>query len=245
MIDVRMTSPEIAANRPRVALLTIASIEQHGAHLPVGTDWVIGNALSAAIAMEVDAYHLPPLPFGTAREHSGNPGTAFLAPTTLFSVVRDLCLSLYEQGFNRVAVMQTHGGNWVIKPAVRDLNLGTPGLQVIWFDPFRLAAARLRDICETSAVEVHGGEMETSLMLALDPRSVRMDLAVDFEPEATQEYLDYVPMTALCPAGVWGYARRATVEKGQRCLEALTNESVAYIRRTFARMAVLRRDGSP
>lgn len=240
MIDTRLSSPAIAASRPELALLTVASIEQHGAHLPVGTDWIIGCALSAAIAVEAEAYLLPPLPFGSAREHTGNMGTAFLAPTTLFAAVKDLCLSLHEQGFRRVAVMQTHGGNWVIKPAVRELNLGTPGLQVVWFDPFRLAATRVREICETSAVEVHGGEMETSVMLALDPQSVRMDLAVDFIPDATQEYLDYVPMTMLCPPGIWGRARLATAEKGRRCFDALVQESVAYIRRSFARLEEIR-----
>jgi creatinine amidohydrolase len=241
MMDAYWSSPSLRREAPSMALITIGSVEQHGAHLPVGTDWIVGQALAPAVARQLNAYCLPVMPFGTAREHAGNPGTVFLEPQTLMQVVTDLCLALGEEGFHKICVLQTHGGNWVIKPTARDLNLKHPELTVVWADPFRLAATALREICPTSASEVHAGEMETSLMLHIAHDSVDMSKAVDFVPEASQEYLDYLHATDLCPGGVWGRPTLATKEKGARVFEALVTAAVAYFSSTHERLQEMKR----
>lgn len=240
MLDARLSTAALKAAGPTMAVLTIASVEQHGAHLPVGTDWIIGQALSKLVAGQLGAYCLPVMPFGTAREHGGNVGTVYVEPATLMAALTDLCLSLRDQGIRKICVLQTHGGNWVVKPAVRDLNLKYPDLTVVWADPFRIGAAALREICPSAAQEVHAGEMETSLMLHIDPEAVDMPSAVDFVPDATQEYLDYIPATTLCPHGVWGRPTLASAEKGERCLAALVRDSVRYFAETHQRLASLR-----
>jgi len=239
--DAFLSTHALRAARPEMALLTIGSVEQHGAHLPLGTDWIIGQALAPRVADALGAYCLPVMPFGTAREHSGNLGTTFLEASTLYAVVTDLCTTLAAEGFHKICVLQTHGGNWVIKPAVRDLNLKRPGLAVAWADPFRLALPALKEACPTCINEVHGGEMETSVMLHIAPHLVDMSKAVDFVPEgATQEYLDYLPVTRLCPPGIWGRATLATPAKGKVCFEALVEASVRYFAETHRRLAALR-----
>jgi len=67
-------------------------------------------------------YLLPPVPFGNSREHMGFRGTITLRPTTLAMILEDIADSLHHHGFRTVVVFSSHGGNWIIKPALRELN---------------------------------------------------------------------------------------------------------------------------
>jgi len=232
VVDWRASSREIAARQPGTALINLASVEQHGPHLPVGTDYLIGQAIAAEVARRLDAYLLPSLPVGTCQEHLGGAGTVWIGPETLFSLVCDLCLSLGRQGFRRIAFLLSHGGLWMVKPAVREVNLNHPGLTVIWthtYDHLRTSAP----ILESAGMDLHAGESETSLLLHLHPDLVRMDLAVDHQPGVGREYLDYLPCLAVCPDGVWGQPTLASADKGRRLFEAMVAGLVEYCRATF------------
>lgn len=244
MWDVGSTTLELKRaieTGPPIALVPIASIEQHGPHLPVGTDWFIGTAVAKAVAERLNAFLLPTLPFGTAQEHSAAAGTVWLRQTTLFAVVKDVLASLRRQGFRRVVVLSSHGGNWILKPAVREFNLDHPGFYALLVAPHDVAGPRLREIFST-AKEVHAGEFETSVMLYLKGESVAMDRAVDYTPEVGQEFLDYVGALGVLPQGVWGRSTLATAEKGARAMAAMVEATVHYVAETFARLDGLVRD---
>ena len=243
-MDVRNSSADvrgaIEAGVP-VALVPIASIEQHGPHLPVGTDWIIGNELARRVAERLGAFLLPTIPFGTAQEHSPSAGTVWVRQRTLFAVIEDVLTALEAQGFRRAVVLSTHGGNWIIKPAVREFNLNHGKLRALWVIPYDLAARRLSEVLQQPS-GIHADEAETSLMLYLDPSAVRMDLAVDFLPDVGREYLDYARVLEVTPQGVWGRPTLASARKGEQILQILVEETVAYVQQSFERLQELRKE---
>lgn len=238
MVDWRNTSGDIAASGADIALINIGSVEQHGPHLPVGTDTIIGQHLARAVASGLGAYLLPTFAVGNCQEHQGRAGGVWMRPQTLFAMITDVCLSLREQGFRKIVILPTHGGLWVLKPAVRELNLNYPDLIVLLVPEASPDGGE--PTLEGTGPDVHAGEAETSLMLFLDPATVKAGLAVDAQPLAGREYLDYVTMGQLSPAGVWGSGTLGTAAKGQRLFEQRTAQIVDYCQRAFAAVTEIR-----
>ncbi|RKX99981.1 creatininase family protein, partial [Candidatus Poribacteria bacterium] len=116
MVTVFNTWEEVKEANVEIAILPIGSIEQHGRHLPLGTDWLIADRLARELGERLNAYVLPALPYGNSQEHMGFPGTIPLRPQTLALVIEDIILSLRHHGIKKVVVLSTHGGNWIIKP---------------------------------------------------------------------------------------------------------------------------------
>ncbi len=253
MLDYRNTSPEIRAAQPRLALLPLAAIEQHGPHLPLAADWIVVDALAREVARQLPApaYLLPTFPYGSSLSQAGFPGTVWLGFETLALVVRDVVEALRAQGINRVAVLSSHGGpnestakprgNFIVKTAVRQLNYDYPDLDVIWVQPLSAARRELAGIFGSAAEDVHAGEVETSLLLHLRPDLVHLDRAADFAPGVGREYLDYVPFADLCPGGTWGRPSLASAEKGARAFAAAAEATVRYVTATFAALDQLKR----
>ena len=228
------TWPEVqrlVAGGCRTAVLPLGSTEQHGPHLPLGTDTRIGDALADRLcAAAGDALACPTLPVGCASEHLAFPGTLHVEPATLAAVVRDTIRALAGHGIERVFVFSAHGGN------VAPLRAMLPGLQA---DCAPVAVSAYTDLdglmaalhAEAAAAGVpaaegghHAGEVETSILLALDPARVRTDalapglLADAADPQA----LFYPDLRANAPGGVVGDPRRADAARGLRYLRVWT-----------------------
>jgi creatinine amidohydrolase len=220
----------IPAKDQALVVLPTAAIEQHGPHLPVGVDAILGQALLAAalpkIAGRAPVYIAPPLTYGKSNEHLGFPGTVTLSAWTLRRLVLALATQLRDLGFRRLAIFNTHGGNsTVLATTVRELR-ETPGLD----------AAILRHGFEpdVSAQEAawgfHADEWETSLMLACAPELVRMKQAVCEYPARLDDPGELRPENApatfawltsdISKSGVMGDATKATAAKGRRWLDA-------------------------
>jgi creatinine amidohydrolase len=243
-IDIQASTYRLRELRPSIAILPVAALEQHGPHLPVATDWLVVEHIARRVAEELpDSLLLPCLPFGTSLGHLGTAGTVGLAWPTLLHVITDVVGSLLAQDIERVAVINNLGevagipvqprGNFIAKTAVRQLNYANPRLQALWLQPMTVAAAELRTIFDSWSDDVHAGEVETSLMLALRPDLVK-GRGADHVPAVARQFTDWAPFGQLAPGGVWGRPSLASVEKGQRALEAAVQASVAYIRESFA-----------
>ncbi len=232
MLDDTATGPEIGAAAPEVAVLGIGAIEQHGRHLPVGTDFLLAIELSRHVATELDAWLLPPIPVSMSECHGPMGGTVWLKPATLAAVLRDIARSVEAQGVRLLLVLNCHGGNFILEPAIEQLNRELRWLRVV------LAPEVLADlpgeppIFETGALEVHAGEAETSAMLHYYPDLVREERH-DGPITVGREFLDYTTLDRLNPEGTWGFPSRADAAKGERAARARVRACAAYARRAL------------
>jgi len=274
------TYDEMGALSPEIAILPLGSFEQHGPHLPLGTDIYLIEALAEGVAQKLGAFLLPVQPISTCYEHRGKKGSVHYEAGVFYKVIIQIVESLYETGFRRVAILPGHGGIFVLEPAVRRLNAAHPDLTVIAADaydalslpdnPFAPAGARKAgnaaadtdadsdtaetvfgtadansDAPDTAAAisvaeylsnDIHAGDVETSLMLHLHPDLVDMSKAADFVPEKPRPYLNYGSIFTMSPSGVWGYAARATAEKGKWLYENAVNATAKRIAGQFAEL---------
>jgi creatinine amidohydrolase len=225
----RLTWMEIRDLEKRNAalVLPVGAIEQHGPHLPVVTDLLLAERF-LDLALErlpdtVNIWRLPALSFGKSNEHSGYPGTFTLSASTLLSAVRDLAKAALESGFRRLVLLNSHGGNRAALDLIaRDIRAEF-GLMVFSVFPPALAP----DPLETSDAEkkfgIHAGDWETSVMLALAPELVKMDLANSSFPSFGAEHLTLTTSGASVAwltrdwnaTGTWGDATLASAERGR------------------------------
>jgi mycofactocin system creatininase family protein len=198
-------------------VVPLGATEQHGPHLPLGTDTVIASALASSLPGAVVA---PALPYGSSGEHAGFPGTLSIGRSALELVLVELVRS---SSFARVLLVSAHGGN---------------------AEPLAAAVRRLRD--EGHDVwgwsprwrgDAHAGRVETSLMLALAPELVGSDrVAGNVEPlAALMPRLRAEGVRALSPNGVLGDPSGASAKEGRALLAAATADLVAFADARHAR----------
>ena len=222
MFDWTNTYLDLETSDVDTAVLLFGAIEQHGPHLPISTDWFVGEAVARGVAEKLDAFLLPGIPFGNSQAHHGFRGTVSLSPETLDAVVRDISLSLLDQGFRRIAVINFHGGNLIVKITARDINLSQDKGKVVQLHPTWVDPQRFADIIETSLVdEQHAGELETSQIMYLAPEQVGPQRIDHIPPGLAATEFDYRPMRDFCPDGIWGRTSLATAEKGKRSVDTM------------------------
>jgi len=237
MVTYENTFQEIEDANPEIAVVTIGAIEQHSTHLPIGTDFLMGGVLARKVAEALDAYLLPVLPFSNSQEHQDFFGTVWLQPTTLRQVVMDVCRALKHHGIRKVLVMECHGGNWILKPTIREINLNDPEMMAILAGPGTMTAK-----LHGAKIQLHCTMRETALMMHAFPELVR-ELPEDFQPEVGREYLDYVGMRAVAPTGVWGTPNAATPEMGKETIDDMVKAIVDYAADTFAGLEEIKARG--
>lgn len=228
--------PEIEALADReqaVIIQPLGAIEQHGSHLPVVTDLAIASGVIGAalerLSPEVPAYSLAPLGYGKSDEHLHFPGTITLSVETLLHLLVEIGESVYRAGFRKLAFVNAHGGQpQVVQIAARQLRIAHPDFEIfplfVWNVP--------RDASQQQELEseIHAGDSETSLMLALLPEHVHMELArAELPPGlapnsllSIEGKLPFAWVTRdLSASGVIGDPTGATREKGQALLDSL------------------------
>lgn len=176
----RLTTEEIGKldKERSLLVLPIASVEQHGCHLPVFTDSLLCESLvEGAIAKlppDAEVWVLPPLYYGKSTEHSGFSGTLSLSTGTLLRLLGDLFAGLHGDGWRRLLIVNSHGGNpEILTLAARDAR-SEYGLRVYVINTGDLYAHEAFPERELK-YGIHGGALETSIMLALKPEWVRTE----------------------------------------------------------------------
>ena len=246
-----MTWPEIdALDRDRTLLvLPVGSVEQHGHHMPTGTDTYLATAVSDAAAALVGAsvVVLPTPWYGLSAHHLHFPGTITLSAETMMALVGDIVGSVVQHGFRRIVVVNGHGGN----AGIIDVLASTLGhrfygrARVACLTYFTLAREGIAESRESR----HGGmghacEFETSLMLHLHPGLVHPDRAVVRYPDTGTPYLStdllegsivrsFVAFDDLSESGTFGDPGLASGDKGE-CFLAMSAEALAVFLRDFA-----------
>lgn len=237
MLTYQMTCDEMCGLGMDTVVLPVASLEQHGPHLPLATDCIAAEAYANAVAQKLNAYQIPTLPISTCREHMGKMGSVWMNPDTFYQMILDICDSLQTQGFKKIVVLQGHGGIFVLGPAIRHLNATrNPDLMVCVVQAYDyLAEYHKRGLLE-SLEAVHADELETSLIMYLAGDLVKKDRIVDCVPAVGRPFLNYGSIFRASPSGVWGYPSLATAEKGKKLLELGTELMVQAALDAFAYM---------
>lgn len=206
------TTDFAAPNRARaIAVLPLAAIEQHGPHLPLGVDAMIMDGLLARVAARLPenspALFLPVQTIGASLEHSDFPGTLTLSHETMLRVVTEIGESVFRAGLRKLVLLNSHGGNSpILSQAALILRERCKALVVTcsWsrfgYPPDLFGA-------EEIAHGIHGGAVETSLMLAFRPELVDMDEAKNFAPKTLDFARDFKWLRADRPAGFGWMAR--------------------------------------
>jgi len=181
-----MTGPEVQAALAKtdVLLLPVGATEAHGAHLPLGADSFDAreNCRRAAIHLETLGCPVvigPVIPFGTSSFHLGFAGTISLSSNTMINLLKEVCLSLYQTGFRKFALVHGHDGNLpVMMVAAQDLVDNTDHAQAMvlnWLTPLSKVYHKIQT---SSKQEGHGGEGETARILVTHPDLVRLDRSI-------------------------------------------------------------------
>ena len=257
-----LTWPEVreAAAQRRVAVVPIATIEDHGPHLPIDTDLRLCNAVcEAAVARAADrALLVPSINHGYSPHHMDFPGAITIGAHTLIDYGLDVCKSLAHHGFRTVLIVNGHGSNTPFVDIIARLAVVETGMLAAavnyWAAPgVRAVAEALRESDKVGGMN-HACEFETSLYLAIAPELVDMSKAVrELSHRPTENYwTDLIagdgplammePWSALTQSGVMGDPTKATAEKGRRLLDAAANGIVELIDEMRARAPAVRHD---
>ena len=230
----RLSAPELGvlAGKDAVVILPVGSIEQHGPHLPVDVDSRLVHEVSVRAAglapPERPVVVAPTVSVGLAQHHMSFGGTLTLDFSTFHALLRCIVESMLHCGFRKIAMVNGHGGNTnPLKVVVNELarEFDAPFVSCTYWD---LADSAFREILDVQRCVMHGGEVETSLMLAVAPELVRLDRLEGIDPPSFEgdedpfeaAFYRSLDMDELSESGVLGSPLSASVEKGERLLAA-------------------------
>lgn len=242
-----LTSPEADAldRDGTVLVLPLGSVEQHGNHMPLGTDTMLSQAVSLAAAerMAGRVAVLPPPWYGFSAHHMRFAGSITLRAETLMAMADDIVASLVQHGFRRILIVNGHGGNGgvidVLASTLGHKHYGRARIAATtYFQLAREAIARLRQ-SEPGGMG-HACEFETAMIQHLRPELVRLDRAATTYPDPGSRYLTtdllggspirvYHDFGDLSPSGTLGDPSLATPDKGAAFFDAVVGELVAFI----------------
>ena len=240
----RMTSQDIGTlDRDKtLAVCCISAMEQHSLHLPMGTDYFIGSELVRRMESQLPSQLLclPTVWFGASSHHMDFAGTISVSASTMRAVVREIATSLHAHKLSKVLFLNSHGGNRVLLAMViQELGESFPGLQAVGATYWELAREGLSAVRETAFGGMgHACELETSIMLAISPATVKMESA---EPDGIMsgsefdrhEMLSsplvatYRTMKQITRHGGFGDPTSASAQKGEQMLSLITPRLVA------------------
>jgi creatinine amidohydrolase len=228
-----------------IVILPLGSVEQHGRHMPLGTDTILAEAVALAAAERLNgrAAVLPPPWYGLSDHHMRFAGSVTLSARTMLALVEDIAASVVTHGFSRLLVVNGHGGN----NGIIDVLAGQLGhrfygqARIACVTYFQLAKAAIAALRRSRPGGMgHAGEFETSMMLHLRPELVALEEAQVMYPDTGSEYLTtdllgssraraHHDFADLSPSGTLGDPSLADGERGGAFHEAVVKELVLFI----------------
>ena len=230
-----------------VAVLPVAAVEQHGPHLPLSVDATLLQGVVAAALPQLPAdlpvLFLPPQAIGLSTEHLSYPGTLTLSPATLIALWSELGACVARAGVKKLLLLNGHGGNVAAMDIVaRELRQrhGLLTYSASWFSLPLPDAVQGLFSAQEHRFGIHGGEIETSMMLHLAPATVQMEEARDWRSTSQDRAAAHAilgngrsakmgwAIEDYHPAGAVGNAAAATAAKGQAVVQA-AGQALAHL----------------
>jgi creatinine amidohydrolase len=243
-----LTQPEIAAQFKRnpLVILPAGSVEQHGPHLPTGTDSFAANVIGHRVAERMDGLVLPGTPLGVTPMHMPFEGTISLSPDTYMRVTIETCATTAQHGAKYLLILNWHEGNIPSLAIAAETLHRTHGMTVVTVQACYVAEELYGHSCNGLT---HGGEIEALAVLAFRSDLVHLDRIENSSDHTHGHRMDklrrtraYQPVLtdirSIAPTGWFGSPQHATAEKGERMLtdiaDAIANEAAAIFRQLDA-----------
>ncbi len=223
------TSGDEQDRAARVAVLPVGSFEQHGDFLPLTTDTIVACAIAQRISAEYALLLLPPVTVSCSHEHSGFAGTVSISARTLISVVTDVAESLRAAGVDRLAVVNGHGGNYVLSNIVQEANVVGPRMTLFPTRQDWETARAAAGLGSAASDDMHAGEAEVSMLLHACPEVVRDDYRHSDWVANPRPHLLVTGIRGYTDSGVIGQPSLGTAEKGRAILDSLTRSFKAHL----------------
>jgi creatinine amidohydrolase/Fe(II)-dependent formamide hydrolase-like protein len=218
-------------------VIAFGATEQHGPHMPLATDALLGDHLARLVAERLDAFVAPTVRIGCSEHHLGFPGTLSVSEPTFHAIVADVVRSLARGGFRRVVLLPTHGGNFrPLAEAIEALG-DAPGIEVRALTDLGALFAVAQLGADEYAVPLeqgglHAGEWETSMLTAIHPELVHLERGEpgykgDLETAVSGIFTGGVH--SLADNGVIGDPTDASAEHGSRYWDRVLEITLASL----------------
>jgi creatinine amidohydrolase len=241
-----LTQPEIAGQLKKnpLVILPAGSVEQHGPHLPAGTDIFAANVISHAVAERMDGLVLPGGPLGVTPMHMPFEGTITLSPDTYMRVVKETCISTAQHGAKYALILNWHEGNIPSLAIASEQLHRDHGLTMLTVQACYVAAELYGPDCGGLT---HGGEIEALAVLAYRSDLVHLDrIEYSSDPDVGRKMdklrrtRSYQPVLtdvrSFAPTGWYGSPEHATVEKGIRMLNDIADAIAEEAKDIFSQL---------
>ena len=221
--NLRMPEFEAWREQHRTVILPVGSVEEHGPHLPLGTDTFHALEVARRAAELRPVLVAPPLYYGLCRSTREHPGTVSISGNTVRALVTELGREFHRQGLCNLVIMSGHAGGThmaALVEAGETLLAELPDLKVAvvnLLDLFREVVAARPELVKTRG-DSHAGEVETALMLAISPHLVEGTAMAEWP--TFPKYLLVRDKRRHWPGGVWGDPACATAVQGEAILKA-------------------------
>ncbi len=221
--DLTMPEFEAARDQSRTVILPVGSVEEHGPHLPLGTDTFHAMEVARRVAELRPVIVAPPVFYGICRSTREHPGTVSLSGDTLRALLKDLGREFYRQGLRRLIFISGHAGGTHMCALVEagealltefaDVRVAVVNI----LDLLREVLAARPDLIKTKG-DSHAGEVETAIMLAAYPHLVKGSAPAEWPSFPKYELVR--DKRRYWPGGVWGDPGPAAAAQGEEILAA-------------------------
>lgn len=236
----RLTWPEVKAELEGgrdTVVIAFGATEQHGPHLPLATDALLGDHLARLVADRLDAFVAPTVRIGCSEHHLEFPGTLSVSEGTFHQVVADIVRSFARGGFRRVVLLPTHGGNFRPLAAALEKLGPVEGVEVRALTDLGALLAVAQVGVDEHRVPLgegglHAGEWETSMLMSIHPGLVHLErgeAGYTGDMEAAIGAMFGAGVHAVAENGVIGDPARSSADHGSRYWEKVTEVTLAAL----------------
>lgn len=244
---MEITQPEAEAilRRSGTVIVPTGSVEQHGPHMPCGTDAYAATVIAQRVAERLDALVVPFAPMGVTPFHLGFAGTISLQPETFVQVMEDIAASLFRHGARRLVILNWHEGNTAAIGVAASQIHHRHRMQVVVAQACYVADELYGDECGGLT---HGGELEALPVMVYDASLLKLDRATNPSPMAGGRRIDAIrrnrsvqpvltDIRQIAPTGWYGDPRRADPEKARRVVDGVADHIAASVRAVWEAVA--------
>ncbi|KKM10488.1 creatininase [Clostridiales bacterium PH28_bin88] len=250
LLEITQPEAEAILDSSKMALIPTGSVEQHGPHLPCGTDYYAALAISKRAAEQLGALLLPFSQIGVTPFHMTFKGTLTLRPETYMEVLRDVCKSVIRHGAEKIAIINWHEGNTAsINTAAASLQIEYPKVRFLIVQACYIASQLYADESDLT----HGGALEALPVVGYVPHLAHLERATNPSDEARARKIDALRRSKtaypiledirwIAPTGWYGSLEMVTPEKAEEFLARVSDAVVKSIKESFAQVEEILRE---